>query len=267
MDGLAPDGVLLFVFLGHGAGGDFGDPALLTHGATMDDPAGTGLNVSELAEALQPASEGQHVLAVVDAVHLGSVDGVALIGPTASGWPSLPTSGMTVITPSVAGLGVGQPGLVPVITRGIVGQADDDGDGRTTLTELFRYTGNELRDTSGSLVDTAGPRTSDRVVGGLPGPLPVRTMRPSRTWSSTSTGLIAGGGVVGAMSVVMYLAKRGQCKQQAGALRCGDGATYRRYQVTQHALGWVGGGLVVAGVGLHLIPSSTGLTIQAGGHF
>ena len=169
MTDLAPDGVLLFVFLGHGAGGDFGEPALLTHGATLDAPASTGVDVAALSQALRPRSDGQHVVVIVDALHLGSVDGVALIGPTASGWPHLAKSGVTVVTPTVSGWGVQQDGLIPVVARGLAGHADDNGDKSVTLAELLRYTGAELQDSSGSLVETVGPRKSDRVVGGLAG--------------------------------------------------------------------------------------------------
>jgi len=257
-----PDGLVLFVYLGHGAGGDFGEPALLTHGASLSDPTTTGLDVSALARALRPQTENQQVVAVLDAVHLGSVDGVALIGPTASGWPNLSAVGLTVITPNVAGLGANGLALIPVVTNAMTGHADDNQDGLVSLTELIRYTGGKMSDSSGTLIDTAGTLQSDRTVAVLAKPKVASVPPPSSNLSGISTGLIAGGAVAGVASVAMYFAKRGDCQEQADLLRCGQGNDYRRYQATQHALGFVGGGLVAAGLGLRLVPNSTGLMVQ-----
>jgi hypothetical protein len=264
---VGPEGLVFFAYLGHGAGGDFGEPALLTHGASLDDPAGTGLDVAVLAKALQPQTDKQNVIAVLDAVHLGSVDGVALIGPTASDWPGLSVRGMTVITPNVAGLGADGPGLVPVVTQAMTGLADGDENGRVSLTELIRYTGNAMSDSSGTLVDTAGTLQSDRTLAVLAARSAPATRNTSTKMSPLSTALMAGGGVAGAASLAMYWAKRGECREQGELLRCGDDDSYRRYRFTQHALGWVGGGLVVAGLGLRVMPSSTGLMVQVSGRY
>ena len=51
-------GSLLFVYVGHGAGGDYGEPALLTVGATVEDPSGSGLSLERLAAALVPRPGG-----------------------------------------------------------------------------------------------------------------------------------------------------------------------------------------------------------------
>jgi hypothetical protein len=262
-----PEGLVFFVFLGHGAGGDFGEPALLTHGASVNDPTGTGLDMAALTKALQPRADKQHVIAVIDAIHLGSIDGVALIGPTASDWPNLPATGMTVITPNIAGLGAGGPDLVPVVTDAIAGAADDDRDARVSLTEMFRYIGITMSDSSGSLVDTAGMLNSDRPLAVLAAQKVESQKSASSNMNGLSMGLLAGGGAAGVASLVMYMSKRSECTGQSGQLRCGEDAAYKRFQVTQHTLGWVGGGLVVAGMGLSLIPSPTGLMVQVGGRY
>ena len=44
-------------------------------------------------------------------------------------------------------------------------------------------------------------------------------------------------------------------------LTCGDDAGYRDFRAPPHALGWVGGGLVLAGVGVQFIPAPKGVMV------
>ena len=90
------DGLLLVLLVARGAGGDFGDPALLTRGASVADPAATGLSIDALASALRPRTPRQSVVVMMDVAHADAVGGVALIGPSASDWPSLPEWGLAV---------------------------------------------------------------------------------------------------------------------------------------------------------------------------
>ena len=264
MRDIGEDGFLLFVYVGHGVGGDFGEPALMTHGATVRDPLRTGVDVAELAAALQPSQPGQQVLVVIDAVHVGDVEGVALIGPRASEWPQA-SAGLTVVTPHSAAVDTPGPGIVAALTEALSEAADTDSDGHVRMSELFRMMGASLSDQNGPQMDTSGAVSSESVVAR------VHTKsvgkKKKRIWDGHSMTLLVVGGALGSTSTSMYAAKRGQCEGEPGDLRCGDGRAYRRYQQTQHALGVVGAGLVLAGVGVHLVPSTSSMTVQVQGSF
>ncbi|MGB0640386.1 MAG: hypothetical protein ACPGTU_13675, partial [Myxococcota bacterium] len=107
------DGTLLFVYVGHGAGGDFGEAAFLTRGATVEDPSTTGLSMEQLAGVLRPRTEEQNIITMIDASHEGSVDGVALIGPSAEDWPDIPEWGLAITTPAARGLTAEAGELIP----------------------------------------------------------------------------------------------------------------------------------------------------------
>ena len=258
-----PQGVILFAFSGYGVGGDFGEPVLLTQGASVARPSETGLDVNQLAEVLGPHGNGQQILVLIDAMHTGNVDGVALIGPTASEWPRSSASGLTVITPRMGAAGTAQAGLLPALTQAISVRADSNGDGQLSMAELFRAMGPALSDESGSLVDTAGDLSSKRSIALLAAENPM----PAFGVPGLSTALVLAGGVAGGVSLAMYTTKRGECLNQAGTLLCGDGAEYQRYQRTQHALGVVGGGLVAAGVGLRLAAGPHGISLRLSADF
>ena len=94
-DGLevtADDGTFLVVNGGHGAGGDCGEPALLTSGVAWSDPVGTGLSVD------------------------------ALIGPSAADWPELLEWEPTVTTTAIGTAGRAG-GLLPAVQAALGGAA------------------------------------------------------------------------------------------------------------------------------------------------
>jgi hypothetical protein len=94
-DGLevtADDGTFLVVYGGHGAGGDCGEPALLTSGVAWSDPVGTGLSVD------------------------------ALIGPSAADWPELLEWEPTVTTTAIGAAGRAG-GLLPAVQAALGGAA------------------------------------------------------------------------------------------------------------------------------------------------
>jgi hypothetical protein len=94
-DGLevtADDGTFLVVNGGHGAGGDCGEPALLTSKVAWSDPVGTGLSVD------------------------------ALIGPSAADWPELLEWEPTVTTTAIGAAGRAG-GLLPAVQAALGGAA------------------------------------------------------------------------------------------------------------------------------------------------
>ncbi|MAY81608.1 MAG: hypothetical protein CL930_12595 [Deltaproteobacteria bacterium] len=276
------NGTLLFVYVGHGAGGDFGEAALLTRGATVDEPSTTGLSMERLAKVLRPRTGDQNIITMIDASHDGSVDGVALIGPSAEGWPDVPEWGLAITTPAARGLTAEAGELIPALTDGMSGLADENFDGHVTISELARYLGGRMSDQSGSLLNTAGAVAAGLKLSDAGQSKPVAVtpaevvtsnadvVAASPAWSGRQIGavtLMSVGGLSAAASVVMYASKRSECVDRDGQLRCGNDSSYRSYQVTQHMLGWAGAGMLTAGLGLQFIPASTGATVQVVGRF
>ena len=270
------DGLLLVLVVARGAGGDFGDPALLTHGASPADPAGTGLPMSALARALSPRTAQQNVVVMMDVAHNDAVGGVALIGPSASDWPKVPEWGLAV-TSKAPGEG-GEPGvLFPLIEEGLAGQADGDFDGRVTISELAQFLDASLGTQDGAPLDRAGAVAANLVLStsgreapisavSTP-PVPPRDQPKPFRLKPAAVGLAGAGVIAGIISVSMYASKRGECENQGGRLVCGDDDAYRRYRATQVALGWTSAGLVAAGIGLQVVPTDQGAVVGVTGRF
>lgn len=274
LDATAPDGSLLFVYVGHGAGGDYGEPALLTVGATVEDPSGSGLSLERLAAALVPRFETQSVVVALDAAHEGAVDGVALIGPSAEDWPDVPDWGLAITTPNARGRTAEAGRLVPALTEAFEGQADENYDGSVTISELARYVGREMSDGRGSLLNTAGSVDAGLRMSDAGMERPSEPMGPAVTGSGASTSrsgwalhpapVVLGGIGLGAgiASAAMYFNKRADCVEYDNTLRCGEGSEYERYRAAQHALGWSAGVMLATAVGVQVVlgPSSVGVT-------
>ena len=274
--GTHDDGVLLICLVARGAGGDFGDPALLTHGATVSDPVGTGLALERFADALRPSTPNQNIVLIMDVAHDDAVGGVALIGPAASDWPGMPDWGLAV-TSKAAGEGGAEGILFPLVEAGLSGDADADFDGQVTVSELAKFLDAALDPQAGIPLDRAGAvaanlilSTSGRVKpvdtigpGTLPEPQPARPFR----LKPVAIGLASAGAIAGIISVGMYASKRGECEQQGGRLVCGDDDAYRRYRATQVAMGWAGAGLVAAGLGVQFIPAERGAMVGVTARF
>lgn len=130
--------LLLVYFVGHGAGGDFGDPRLLLSDA---DPAalerGT-LSVGALTDLLTKFVPASHYIIVTDAAHTGALNGLALLGPTGADWPSL--GGQSLVISSTSPRQVAIPGaFATAFVEAIGGRADIDADGAVTAAELHDY--------------------------------------------------------------------------------------------------------------------------------
>lgn len=279
------DGTLLVVYVGHGAGGDYGEPALLTAGAVLSDPVGTGLSVDALSAALRPRTAEQSIVVILDAAHEGGVGGVALIGPAAVDWPSLPEWGLAVTT-KAAGTAGREGVLVSSMRAGIAGSADANTDGHVTISELSRFIDSRVGAGGDLALERGGAVAANLIVSDVstaPAPAPAPAPVPVSIPVSTPTRdpgpdpvfklkpVAVAVGAVGAAAVItsltMYLAKKNGCEDIDGQLTCGDDAGYRQFRTTQHALGWVGGGLVLAGVGVQFIPAPQGAMVGVVGSF
>ena len=274
---MTDDGTLLLVVVAHGAGGDFGDPAILTHGATVVDPSGSGLALDSLASALTLRTPDQNIVVIMDTAHDEAVQGVALIGPAASDWPGLPGWGLAVTTKG-AGEGGPEGRMLPIISLAMSGEADSDFDGSVTISELSQYLDASMAESEDMTFDRAGAVAANLVLStsGRTAPpaamtpaarLPSPTARKPFKLKPVAAGLASAGALAGVISLGMYVAKRGECEDQGGQLVCGDDDAYRRYRTTQVALGWTGAGLFAAGVGFQFMPVSQGAMVGIGGRF
>jgi len=282
----ADNGTLIFVYVGHGAGGDFGEPAFMTAGAQLSDPSGTGLSVERLAEVLKPRTSEQSIVISLDAAHEGAVGGVALIGPSAEDWPNVPEWGLALTTPNARGLTAEAGRLVPALNEAISGKGDENYDGHVTISELARYVGREMSDGAGSLLHTAGSVAADLTVSdaGQERPvvpvvpvLPVVPVVPVESAAVASTSfrlapipiaLTSMGVVAGLASIALYIGRRGECVEYEGTLRCGEADTdYEGYRRLQHGLGWASGMFVASGVGMQVLAEPTQASVVLSGRF
>lgn len=135
---VTPQDTLMVYFVGHGVGGDFDDPYLLTYDTQPDDIPGTALSVAELGGQLSSWVPAGSYAIVTDASHAGDFNGVALLGPAASSWPDM---GANTVLLSAAGLGsAASPGVFARhFTDAITGGADSSQDGSVSIAELYRY--------------------------------------------------------------------------------------------------------------------------------
>jgi hypothetical protein len=271
----ASDAVILWIFEGHGVGGDYGDPHLLAVDSHLDQLATSAVEIGALTQSIQADIGARTLFVLLDVSHSGAHVRTALIGPSVDDWPTtLPSLGVV----SASGPGESAPvgTMLPVLRRGLEGAADTNSDQQITWGELSNFLVSGHGDQSLKGVRAAGGIQGDKVLINLkqlpapPEPTPTPTpplAQRAVPWRAISWGLLVAGGVSGATSVGMYAAKRGTCSTQGGITRCGSGEEYARYQRTQHALGWVGGGLIAVGAGLRFTAMDDSFRVRFGGRF
>ncbi|MCP4803963.1 MAG: caspase family protein [Proteobacteria bacterium] len=132
------DDLVLIYFVGHGVGGDFDDPYLLTHDTSPDDLPGTALSVKSFGESLPQWLQAGSYAIVTDAAHDERLGELALVGPVANSWPDLGSNTMLLSATSTGEFGaegVFSGHFIDAITGG----ADTNKDGTVTAAELHRY--------------------------------------------------------------------------------------------------------------------------------
>lgn len=130
----------LFViyFVGHGIGGDFGEPRLLFYDTDPDALETTSMTVAALGAQLQQYVPASRYMVVTDAAHPGSLNGLAMLGPTGNDWPVLGQK--SFILSSAAPRQTVRPGIfAKSFIDGMSGAADSNGDGTITGSELNGY--------------------------------------------------------------------------------------------------------------------------------
>jgi hypothetical protein len=154
--GLGPDDIFLLYFVGHGIGGDFGEPRLLTYDSDPDALEESSWPLEELAASLRDGIAAGTLLVLTDASHPGSLEGLALMGPSPDQWPSLDRPSMVVSASSPRE--PSRPGaLAEAVAGAVSGRADSSADGEVTSGELFRHL---MRTVPSATSDTQHPTVS-----------------------------------------------------------------------------------------------------------
>jgi hypothetical protein len=130
--------LFLLYFVGHGVGGDYGEPRLLFYDTDPDALESTSLTVADLGSQLQKWVPASRYMVVTDAAHEGSLNGLAMLGPTGNDWPVLGSH--SFVLSSAAPRQVVHPGVfAKAFIEGMSGQADSNGDGIVSGSELNGY--------------------------------------------------------------------------------------------------------------------------------
>jgi len=261
-DALGPSGTLVFIYEGHGIGGDYGDARLLSWDDASKDMSSTAMDVEELPARLGKADGDRHFVVLTDAVHAGSHEGTSLRGPVAGDWYDSGTR-FGVISATGASQ-VSTPGLLhAALITGLEGAADQDQNKTVVFGELIWYLQSQLGKSSGGQMTPirAGGLAMDHpiatAVGGQTSaavptpPQPVAsTSEPAATLRPVALGVGAAGVGLGAVSIVMYAAKRPDCISTSRGLTCGNSSGYATYRRLQNGTGMLGGIMLAAGTTL-----------------
>ena len=130
--------LFLFYFVGHGVGGDFGDPRLMFYDSDPEAMDTTSLAVKDLAANLQKWVPSSRYVIVTDAAHDQSLNGLVLLGPTGNDFPVI--GQQSFILSSAGPRQAAQAGIFSKsFIEGLSGQADTNADGVITGSELNTF--------------------------------------------------------------------------------------------------------------------------------
>jgi uncharacterized caspase-like protein len=130
--------LFLFYFVGHGVGGDFGEPRLLFYDTDPEALEATSLTAMDLGAQLQKWIPASRYMVITDAAHEGTLNGLALLGPTGNDWPVIGQK--SFILSSAAPRQAVRPGVfAKSFIEGMSGDADSNGDSVVTGSELNGY--------------------------------------------------------------------------------------------------------------------------------
>lgn len=130
--------LFLLYFVGHGVGGDFGDPRLLFYDTDPDAIEATSMTVKDLGATLQKFVPASKYVVITDAAHSGTVNGLSTMGPTGNDWPVL--GNQSFVLSSAAPRQVTTQGVFSkAFVEAVSGRADTNGDGAVSGSELNNY--------------------------------------------------------------------------------------------------------------------------------
>lgn len=276
---LQPGDTLMWVFAGHGFGGDFGNPYLLMYDSLIEEPS-TAIDLYAFTRDLSRRTPGVNLVVALDAAHAGDVDGTALIGPNAKDLADLPGTFF-----AVSGAGprevLADGTFLPILQAGLQGRADDNKDGVVGAGEIHRYV---LDAVTRSTKEAAHPVESGRydpslVVAVAGGRSPLISIGGGDTEGTEpdgpalkyggpiSYGLMGGGLLVaGSSALVGNLRGRALCDVADGKAVCTSLVAQERYERVRLLTngGYAAGAVIAAtGVGLGFVPLSDGAMLTA----
>jgi hypothetical protein len=153
---LGPDDLFVLYFVGHGIGGDFGEPRLLMYDSDPEALEQSSWPLDELAATLRDGISAGAIVVVTDASHAGTLQDLALMGPTPDQWPSLERPSM-VLSATGPRESARAGALAQAFAGGVSGRADSSADGEVTSGELVRHL---VRMVPGATDDTQHPTVS-----------------------------------------------------------------------------------------------------------
>lgn len=133
-----PNDVLVFYFVGHGIGADFGLPTLLVFDSTIENGHQDGLPVDSFATDINTWTRAGRTLIVTDAIHKNQLDGIYFYGASAEQWTNLGPNTM-VISSSQTQQPAEDGKFGIAFADAISGAADVDADKKVTFAELRSY--------------------------------------------------------------------------------------------------------------------------------
>lgn len=273
---LRPGDTLLWVFVGQGFGGDFGNPYLLLYDSQPEDPS-TAVDFYSFTRDLLRRAPGANVIVITDASHGGEVGGVALIGPDAKSLANLP--GAFFALSATGPREVSEDGVfLPQLQAALQGRADANADKFVSAGELHRHL---LEAVARASKETAHPVEAGSYdtnlivsVAGGRAPLFAASGAPddkgegaSLHWGGPlSYGLLGAGAVVaGSLGLYGNLRARSFCDVGDGAAECyGEELQERYLRARSLSYGAYAAGAVIAatGVGLGFVPLSDGAWLE-----
>lgn len=136
--GTGPGDLFLLYFVGHGIGGDFGEPRLLTYESDPEDLEMSTWPLADLAASLTGGIQAGSIVVVTDTSHEGSIQDLALMGPSPDQWPSFARPAM-VLSASGPREPARPNALAEAFAGAVAGRADTSGDGSVSSGELYRH--------------------------------------------------------------------------------------------------------------------------------
>ncbi len=135
---VGPNDSFLLYFVGHGVGADFGEPRILLYDTDPDALDATSMSLATLSALVEKYVHCKGFVVAFDAAHTGTLNNLALLGPTGDDWPGRGRSSLVVS--AAAPRQTGRPGIFAgAFLDGVAGRADDNHDGLVTGSELNNY--------------------------------------------------------------------------------------------------------------------------------
>jgi hypothetical protein len=214
----AGDKVVIFISGGPVIGGDAEDSWFIPWGTELTGSGieAGGIQISRLVtemSAVFPTTVS--CVVITDTTHSGEVADARLIGPDPSVWNDL--GNVFALGPELPQLDLGWPGFGVALVAGLGGEADLDGDGSITLSEMERFmmTRAAVETNGAERIKTSGSLDPESVLLVLPPPAtaavpleipPSRSTEEKRPHRSLAAGFLAASVFSAAGSAVAYYA-------------------------------------------------------------